>query len=144
MGCPLGPTLANIFLTYYEDRSLDISPIQFWPSYYHRYVDNVFLMFERKDYVKKFLRYMNSPHPNIQFTCEEKSNHKISFLDVSITRRNNKLVTWLYRKKTFSGVYMNYNSFLPLKYKKGLIHTLLFQAFNICADYNTFHNKINI
>ena len=35
---------------------------------------------------------------------------------------NNKLVTSLYRKKTFSGVSMNYNSFLPLKYKKNLIH----------------------
>ena len=41
---------------------------------------------------------------------------------------SNKLITSLYRKKTFSGVYMNYNSFLPVKYKKGLIHTLLFRA----------------
>ena len=48
----------------------------------------------------------------------------------------------LYRKKTFSGVYMNYNSFLPLKYKKSLIDTLLFRAFNICADYNTFHDEV--
>ena len=37
---------------------------------------------------------------------------------------------------------MNYNSFLPLKFKKGLIHTLLFQAFNICADYNIFQNEV--
>ena len=85
---------------------------------------------------------MNFCHPNIQFTCEEEWNNKTSFLDVSKTRMNNKLVTSLYRKKTFSGVYMNYNSFLPLKYKKGLIHTLLFQAFNICADYNTFHIEV--
>ena len=99
-------------------------------------------MFESKDQVQKFLRYMNSRQPNIQFTCEEESNNKISILDVSITRMNNKLVTSLYRKKTFSGVNMNYNSFLPLKYKKGLIHTPLFRAFNICADYNTFHNEV--
>ena len=99
-------------------------------------------MFEHKDQVQKFLRYMNSRQPNIQFTCEEESNNKISILDVSITRMNNKLVTSLYRKKTFSGVNMNYNSFLPLKYKKGLIHTPLFRAFNICADYNTFHNEV--
>ena len=85
---------------------------------------------------------MNSCHTNIQFTHEEESNNKISFLDVYATRMNNKLVTSLNRKKTFTGAYMNYNSFLPLKYKKGLIHTLLFQAFNICVDYNTFHNKV--
>ena len=49
---------------------------------------------------------------------------KSSFLNVSITRMNNKLITSLYRKKTFSGVYLNNNSFLPLIYKKGFIHTL--------------------
>ena len=37
---------------------------------------------------------------------------------------------------------MNYNSFLPVKYKKGLIHTLLFRAYNICADYQTLHQEI--
>ena len=99
-------------------------------------------MFERKDQVKKCLRYMNSCHPIIQFTCEEESTKKISLLDVSKSRMNNKLVTSLYRRKTFSGIYMNYNSFLALKYKKGLIRTLLFQAFNICAGYNTFYNEV--
>ena len=69
---------------------------------------------------------MNSRHRNIQFTCEEESHDKISFLDISITRSDNKLFTSLYRKKTFSGVYMNYNSFLPTNCKKGLIDTLLF------------------
>ena len=99
-------------------------------------------MFDLKDYVKKFLRYVNSRPCNIQFTCEEKSNDKILFLDISITRGNSKLVTLLYRKKTFSGVYMNYNSFLPTNYKKGLINTLLFQPYNICANYSILHNKI--
>ena len=54
----------------------------------------------------------------------------------------NKLVKSLHWKKTFSGVYMSSSSFLSLKCKKGLIYTLLFQAFNICADYNTFHKKV--
>ena len=30
-------------------------------------------MFEGRDHVKKFLKYMNSRHPNIWFTCEEES-----------------------------------------------------------------------
>ena len=142
MGSPLGPTLANLFLVYHEDKWLDNCPLQFRPKYYRRYVDDIFLMFESKNHVKKFLHYMNSRYPNIKFTCEEEINNNISFLDISITRVNNKLITSLYRKKTFSGVYMNYNSFLPVKYKKGLIHTLLFRAYNICADYNTLHNEI--
>ena len=53
-------------------------------------------MLKHKDHVRKFLRYMNSRHRNIQFTCEKESNDKISFLDISATRSNNKLVTSLY------------------------------------------------
>ena len=73
---------------------------------------------------------------------EKESNDKTSFLDISIIRPKNKLVTSLYQKKTFSGVYMNYNSFLPKNYKKGLIDTLLFRSYNICADYSILHNEI--
>ena len=85
---------------------------------------------------------MNLHDHNIQFTCEKESNDKSSFLDKSITRSNNKLVTSLYRKKRFSGVYLNYNSFLTTNYKKGLINTLLFQSYNIRADYRILHNEI--
>ena len=142
MGSPLGATLVNFFLVYYEHKWLEECSLQFWPKYYRRYVDDIFLIFESRDHVKKFFKYMNSRHPNIQFTCEEESNNKISFLDISVTRINKKLTTSLYRKKTFSGVYLNFNSFLPMDYKKDLIHTLLFRAYNICADYVTLHTEI--
>ena len=37
---------------------------------------------------------------------------------------------------------MNYNSFLPTNYKKGLIDTLLFRSYSICADYSILRNEI--
>ena len=114
MGSPLGPTLANLFLVYCEYKWLEKCPLQFRPKYYRRYVDDIFLMFESRDHVKKFCKYMNLRHLNIQFTCEVESNNKISLLDISVTRINNKLTTSLYCKKTFSGVYLNFNSFLPM------------------------------
>ena len=85
---------------------------------------------------------MNSPYHNILFTCGQESNDKISFLSISITRSKNTLVTSLYRKKTVSGVYMNCHSLLPTNYKKGLIDTLLFRYYNICAHFSILHNKI--
>ena len=142
MGSSLRSALANLFLVYYGRKWLESCQMQFRPKYYRRYVDDIFLMFEHKYHVKKFLRYINSRHRNIQFTCEVESNDKISLLDISITRSNDKLVTSLYRKKMFSGVYMNYNSFLPINYKKGLIDTLIFRSYNICADHSILHNEI--
>ena len=94
--------------------------------YYRRYVDDVIVLFKSKDRVNKFLRYMNTRHPNIEFTHEEENNGSMSFLDVTITRVDGKFVTSVYRKKTFSGVYLNFKSFLPNSYKQGLLFTLLF------------------
>ena len=128
MGSPLGPTFANLFLVYYEHKWLENCPLQFKPKFYRRYVDDIFLMFDKKDHVKKFLKYMNIRHRNIKFTFEEDQDNKISFLDISITRVGNELQTSLFRKNTFSGVYLNFNSHLPNTYEKGLIDTSLYRA----------------
>ena len=142
MGSPLGPTLANLFLVNYESKWLKDCPVQFTPKYYRRYVDDICLLFKAKDHVKKFFRYMNSRHLNIKFTCQEENDNKISFLDISITRIENKFTTPIFRKKTFSGVYLNFHSHLPTDYKKGLIDTLLHRSRNICSDYASFHQEI--
>ena len=60
------------------------------------------------------------------FTCKEEKDNKISFLDISISRNNNALEASIFRKSTFSGIYTNFNSFLPTKYKRGLILFTLF------------------
>ena len=60
------------------------------------------------------------------FTWKEEKDNKISFLDISISRNNNALEASIFRKPTFSGIYTNFNSFLPAKYKRGLILFTLF------------------
>ena len=130
MGSPLGPTLANLFLVNYESKCLKGCPVQFAPKYYRRYVDYIFLLFKAKDNVQKFFRYMNYRHPKIKFTCEEENDNKISFIEL------------IFRKKTFSGVYLKIHSHLPTNYKKGLIDTLLHRSYNICSDYASFHQEI--
>ena len=99
IGSPLGPTLADLFLVNYESKWLKDCPVQLAPKYYCCYVDHIFLLFEAKDDVKKLFRYMNSRHPNIKFTCKEENNNKISFLDMSITRTENKFTMSVFCKK---------------------------------------------
>ena len=43
MGSPLGPTLANLFMSYHEQIWLRDCPDEFKPKYYRRYVDNIFI-----------------------------------------------------------------------------------------------------
>ena len=46
MGSPLGPTLANIFMSHDEQKWLSECPQSFKPKLKRRYVDDTFLLFE--------------------------------------------------------------------------------------------------
>ena len=46
MGSPLGPILANIFLSYHDKNWLNKCPTEFKPSFYRRYVGDIFVLFE--------------------------------------------------------------------------------------------------
>ena len=78
----------------------------------------------------------------MKFTFEVEQNDKLCFLNIEISRGGNKFKTSLYGKPTFSGIYTNFNSFIPMTYKCGLIHSLLFRVFNICANYHLIHEEI--
>ena len=134
---------AYLFLVYYEHTSVEYCPLQFKHKFYRRYVDNIFLLFDQKDHVKKFLKYMNTRHRYITFTVEEEQDNEMFFLNISITRVGNELQTSFFCKNTFSGVYLNFKSHLPNTYKKGLIDTLLYHAYNICSDYSSFETEMN-
>ena len=108
MGSSLGPSLANAFLRHYEKECLDSCPVEFKPELFKRYADDIFVMFQSRDHVKNFVDYMNTKHPNIRFTFEIEYQNSFSFLDIKIIRTTEKKVfeTSLYRKTTFSGVFL--------------------------------------
>ena len=144
MGSPLGPTLANVFLCHWEEIWLNKCSVKFKPLYYKRFMDDTFLLFSSMDHIKKFFRYINSRHKNMSFTYEVENDDKLPFLDILVTREENKYTTNIYRKPTFSGLYTNFHSFLPETYKTGLFLTLLFRIYTICSDWSKIHTEIVI
>ena len=86
--------------------------------------------------------YMNSRHDNIHFTFETEVQDRLAFLDVLVSREASRLVTSLYRKPTFSGLYTNFNSFISDKYKTGLIYCLLFRIFTLTVDSTKFQEEV--
>ena len=144
MGNPLGPTLANSFLCFYEKKWLKDCPKSIRPIYYKRYVDDIFVLFENLEQAKKFKDYLNERHKNMSFTLEIEKDNKLSFLDIDIIRNEqaNTFMTSLYRKPTFSGMYTNFKSFICTKYKYSLISSLLYRVFMICSDFNSIITEI--
>ena len=70
IGFPLDPTLENAFLCHYEKEWFAGHPIEFKPKLYKRFVNDIFVIFQPRDCVKKFVDYMNTKHFNICFTFE--------------------------------------------------------------------------
>ena len=104
MGSPLGPTMANIFLSFYEMKWLEQCPNEFKPVFYRRYVDDIFVLFESAEHLSKFHAYLNTYHPNMSFSIEQEINGKLLFLDVEVSQQQGKFVTTVYRKPTFTDV----------------------------------------
>ena len=102
------------------------------------------IYFSSLNQAEKFKKYLSSKHPNIKFSLEKENDGRLSFLDINIFREKGKFVTNVYRKKTFNGVYTNFNSFIPETFKTGLMASLLFRCFNLCSEFVKFHHNINI
>ena len=141
-GSPLGPTLGNFFMCHFLKIWLENCSRNFKPIVYRRFVDDTFLLLRSKDHVAKFKNYLIKQHKNIKFTSEIEENGSLSSFDINISRENNKFVTSIYRRPTFSGVFTNFVSVIPDICKRGLIETLLHRSFRLCSNYENFHQEI--
>ena len=63
-GSPLGPTLANLFMSHNENLWIENYEGN-KPLMYKRYVDDTFLAFENENDSDLFFDYLNSQHKNI-------------------------------------------------------------------------------
>lgn len=94
---PLGPLLANIFMSTLEDHLLPT--LGDYLIHWKRNVDdtNPCINPNKWDIIIKAL---NAYHPKIQFTNKLEKEDKISFLDVFITRLHKIIKTTVFWKET--------------------------------------------
>ena len=112
MGSCLTPTLADFFMPGLK------------PTIYCRYVDDIFVLAKNIDQVLE-LRHSFMNNSVLNFTYELEKYKKLNFLDVTVTRGSNGLLTSVYIKPTYDNQTQNYASITPLKYKVSTVKTLL-------------------
>ena len=84
MDSPLGPSLANAFLSYHGKKLLNNCPQGFKPVVYRRYVDDIFILFKSNDHLTYFQDFLNFCHINMSFSMETEKKNKLSFLGVEL------------------------------------------------------------
>ena len=82
------------------------------------------------DYLKGKLNLL---HPARKFTIEKEQNNPLNFLDVLVGKDGTGFLTSVYRKPTFTGQYIRWNSFCPKTGKISLIKTLVHRALMVCS-----------
>ena len=140
MGSPLGPLLANIFMTSLAEEVIPkLTP---YLCNWKRYVDDIYVYVspEKVDFI---LTKLNSYHPNIQFTFELEKNKQITFLDVLVKRTvANQIETCVHRKETSTNLYINWNSHAPMEWKIGALRSLVKRTKTVCSTSVLLHQEI--
>ena len=82
-----------------------------------------------KDHVDGFLQHLNSQQPTIRFTMEIEKDNTIPFLDTSVSRDSDGLLTTsVYRNPTHTDQYLAYDSQHPQSVKRGIVKCLYDRA----------------
>src|SRR5436190_8870355 len=101
MGSPLSGILSNIYLNFIENEYIFSQKNKYKDKIvlYFRYVDDTLLLFDGNNrQLCLLLNYLNGITPKLKFTLENEVEHRINFLDLTITKMNNRFDFNIYRK----------------------------------------------
>ncbi len=132
MGGPLSGRFADIFMIKLE-RSV-VVPRN--PPLYRRYVDDSFNR-RKKGVPDELFEALNSYHPNIKYTIEEKPKH---FLDTNFSHQNNETITSVHVKP--GKIPVSWSSKVPKRYKRNAINGELHRAQKIASNFDEETKRI--
>ena len=117
MGSPLGPLLANNIFFFLFTRLIGLKIVLSNSNLYTigamLTIRSLFL-----NHVTIFYHFLITLiDTNITFTYEVEKHKCLPFLDVNTLFSNGKYSTTVYRKPTFTSLFTNFESFIPITYK---------------------------
>jgi hypothetical protein len=108
MGSSLSPNLSDLVLEKLFDSQIPKLPISNIPSL-KKYVDDTITLIP-KDLARDCLDVFNYFHPLIQFTSENEIDRRINFLDITLIRQDDKIISNYYSKTDSSNRILNFQS----------------------------------
>ena len=138
MGPNISPLFPDIVMEDLENNCLNTLKCTHnaVPLFYFRYVDDTRLCI-KKDDIDLIINTFNNYNEHLKFTHEIQFNNQINFLDITLIRSNNKVVTnWPMASERL----LNYNSNRTIQQKRNIVSNLTVRAILLSSE--TFHNTI--
>ena len=142
MGSPLGPTYADFYMSNLENNLMNQHNRVSNPKFYRRYVDDIFAIFKKPNHISLFKQRL-SRNSVLKFTHEEATSNSFQFLDIKLNVENNgSFSTTVYIKPTDKGLYTNFDSHIPISYKKSIVKSLVHRALKYTSTWEQYHTEI--
>ena len=126
MGSPVSVVVADLVMEEVERRAL--TSFTDAPRIWKRYVDDTFAVI-KPNLIQSFHDHLNSIVSSIMFTYELEDDNCLPFLDVLVRKDSDgNLSTSVYRKRTHTDQYLNFQSHHPLCHKSAVASTLFTRA----------------
>ena len=84
----------------------------------------------------------NSFHRKLDFTNEKENNNRPPFLDVLFIQNNDEINTAIYKKSTHKNFYLHWNTYMPLRLKRGTLHTLINRPHKISSNKKYLNEEL--
>ena len=133
-GCTMGticaPAYANIFMAYFEEKSI-YPLIDAKTLLYLRFIDDIFMVWTKSE--KDLIEFLNTKHTSVKFDFKY-SRQQREFLDTLVyVDNNNKLQTTLYKKPTDRQNYLYSKSEHSYSLKKSIAYSHALRIKRICS-----------
>jgi hypothetical protein len=116
MGAPTSPIIAETFIQQLEHKLINILN-KYRIIHYYRYVHDILTIYnENNTNINDTLDECNTIHQKINFTIETEKHNTLYYLDITITKKHNKLTFGIYRKPTNTVVIIHNNSCHPYEH----------------------------
>ena len=146
MGTPVAPTVANLYLAYFEHKHIVCSSL--WRNeirLFFRYIDDLFVIWRpstRKFKLNEFLARLRR-QPGITWQPDAFHKNTADFLDLTIKVEKGKLHTKTFQKRLNLYLYMPYKSAHSPFILRGLIFGLLKKYRRQHTNYDEFISLAN-
>lgn len=137
MGNPLSPIMAELFMAKFEMKLKEENKL---PRVFLRYVDDCYAVVTSHQ-LDTFLNSLNSQCESIKFTFETEKNGKLPFLDLELTRINNKIDIGVYHKSTSTKRVITSDSHCPIQHKHASFHSMIHRLINLPLSLHNFKKE---